>query len=120
MRTPTNLKSKFELFIDHWSPKIIVGLNDYQFKLVKIEGQLTRHEHKGTDEVFLVIECSIGIDFKDKIVSLKEGQMIVLKKGEQHKPFAFEEWKVLMVEPRGVANTGDSSGNLTSENDIWI
>ena len=80
MRTPTNLKSKFELFTDHWSPKVIAELNDYQFKLVKIEGQFTWHEHKVTDEVFLVI----------------------------------------MVEPRGVVNTGDLSVYLTSENDIWI
>jgi mannose-6-phosphate isomerase-like protein (cupin superfamily) len=62
----------------------------------------------------------MGIEFKDKIVTLKEGEMIVVKKGEQHKPFAFEECKVLMVEPRGVVNTGESSGNLTSKNYIWI
>ena len=79
MNKLTNLKSKFELFTDHWSPKIIAGLNDYQFKLVKIEGQFTWHEHKGTDEVFLVIEGSMGIEFKDKIVTLKDGEMIVVK-----------------------------------------
>ena len=90
INTPTNLKSKFELFADHWSPKVIVELNDYQFKLVKIEVQFTWYEHKGTDEVFLVIEGSMGIEFKDKIVTLKESEMIVVKKGEQHKPFAFE------------------------------
>ena len=120
MNTPTNLNSNLELFTDLWSPKVIVELNDYQFKLVKIEGQLTGHEHKGIDEFFLVIEGSIGIEFKDKIETFKEGEMIVVKKGEHHKPFAFEEYKVLMVEQRGVFNTGDSSGNLNSENDIWI
>ena len=73
MNTPTNLKSKFELFTDHWSPKVIAELNDYQFKLVKIEGQFTWHEYKGTDEVFLVIEGSMGIESKDKIVTLKVG-----------------------------------------------
>ena len=120
MNTPINLQSKFELFTEHWSPKVIAELNDYQFKLVKIKGQFTWHEHNKTDEVFLVIEGSMGIEFKDKIVTLKESEMIVVKEGEQHKPFAFEECKVLMVEPRGVVNTGDSSVNLTSENDIWI
>ena len=79
MNTQTNLKSKFELFTDHWSPIVIAELNDYQFKLVKIEGQFTWHEHKGTDEVFLVIEGSMGIEFKDKIVTLKDGEMIVVK-----------------------------------------
>ncbi len=120
MNKPINLKSKFELINEHWSPKVIAELNDYQFKLVKITGQFTWHEHKETDEVFLVIEGSMGIEFKDNKVTLKEGEMIVVKKGEQHKPFAFEECKVLIIEPRGVINTGDSGGDLTSENDVWI
>ena len=120
MNKPINLQSKFKLFTEYWSPKVIAELNDYQFKLVKIKGQFTWHEHKETDEVFLVIEGSMGIDFKDNTVTLKVGEMIVVKKGEQHKPFAFEECKVLIVEPRGVINTGDSGGDLTSENDIWI
>lgn len=120
MNTPINLQSKFELFTEHWSPKVIAELNDYQFKLVKIEGQFTWHEHNKTDEVFIVIEGSMGIEFKDRTVALKKGEMIVIKKGEQHKPFAFKECKVLIVEPRGVINTGDSGGDLTYENDVWI
>ena len=120
MNTPINLQSKFDLFTEFWSPKVIAELNDYQLKLVKLKGQFTWHEHKETDEVFLVIEGSMGIEFKDNKVILKEGEMIVVKKGEQHKPFAFEECKVLIIEPRGVINTGDSGGNLSSENDVWI
>ncbi|MFL2739408.1 MAG: cupin domain-containing protein [bacterium] len=120
MNKPINLQSKFELFNEHWSPKVIAELNDYQFKLVKIKGQFTWHEHKETDEVFLVIEGFMGIEFKDSKVTLKEGEMIVVQKGEQHKPFAFEECKVLIIEPRGVINTGDTGGDLTSENDVWI
>ena len=120
MNKPINIQSKFALFNEHWSPKVIAELNDYQFKLVKIKGQFTWHEHKETDEVFLVIEGAMGIEFKDNTVTLKEGEMIVVKKGEQHKPFAFEECKVLIIEPRGVINTGDSGGDLTSENDVWI
>ena len=120
MNKPINIQSKFELFNEHWSPKVIAELNDYQFKLVKIKGQFTWHEHKETDEVFLVIEGSMGIEFKDNTLTLKEGEMIVVKKGEQHKPFAFEECKVLIIEPRGVINTGDSGGDLTSKNDVWI
>jgi len=120
MNKPINLKLKFELINEHWSPKVIAELNDYQFKLVKIKGQFTWHKHKETDEVFLVIEGSMGIEFKDNTVTLKEGEMIVVKKGEQHKPFAFEECKVLIIEPRGVINTGESGGDLTSENDVWI
>ena len=120
MNTPINLQSKFQLFSEHWSPKVIAEMNDYQFKLVKIKGQFTWHEHKDTDEVFIVIEGSMGIEFKDRIVELNDCEMIVVQKAEQHKPFAIEECKVLIVEPRGVVNTGDSGGNLTEENDVWI
>ena len=120
MNTTINLKAKFELFSEHWSPKVIAEMNDYQFKLVKIKGQFTRHDHNDTDEVFIVIEGSMGIEFKDRTVKLNDGEMIVVKKAEQHKPFAIEECKVLIIEPRGVINTGDSGGDLTSENDVWL
>ena len=120
MNTTINLQSKFELFSEYWSPKIIAEMNNYQFKLVKIKGEFTWHEHKNTDEVFIVIEGSMGIEFKDRTVKLNEGEMIVVQKANQHKPFATKECKVLIVEPRGVINTGDSEGDLTSENDVWI
>ena len=120
MKKPINLQSKFELFTEHWSPKVIAEMNDYQFKVVKIEGEFTWHEHKDTDEVFIVIEGSMGIEFKDRTVKLIEGEMIVVQKAEQHKPFATEECKVLIIEPRGVVNTGSSGGDLTAENDVWI
>ena len=120
MNTPINLQSKYELFSEHWSPKVIAEMNDYQFKLVKIKGEFIWHEHKDTDEVFIVIEGSMGIEFKNRTVELNRGEMIVVQKTEQHKPFAVEECKVLIIEPQGVVNTGDSVGDLTSENDMWI
>ena len=120
MNTPINFQSRFALFSEHWSPKVIAEMNDYQFKLVKIKGQFTWHEHKDIDEVFIVIEGSMGIKFKDRTAELNDGEMIVVEKGEQHKPFASEECKVLIVEPRGVVNTGDSGGILTAENDVWV
>ena len=120
MSNQINLQSKFELFSEYWSPKVIAEMNDYQFKLVKIKGEFTWHEHKDTDEVFIVIEGSMGIEFKDRTVTLNSGEMIVVQKAEQHKPFATEECKVLIIEPRGVVNTGDSGGYLTAENDAWI
>ena len=103
-----NLQSKFELFNEHLSPKVIAELNDYQFKLVKIKDQFTWHEHKETDEVFLVIEGFMGIEFKDRTITLNSGEMIVVQKGEEHKPFAKKECKVLIIEPQGVVNTGES------------
>ena len=120
MKKPINFQSKFALFSEHWSPKVIAEMNDYQFKLVKIKDEFTWHEHKDTDEVFIVIEGSMGIEFKDRIVELNRGEMIVVQKAEQHKPFANEECKVLIIEPRGVINTGNSGGDLTSKNDVWI
>ena len=120
MKKPINLQSKFELFSEYWSPKVIAEMNDYQFKLVKIKDEFTWHEHKDTDEVFIVIEGSMGIEFKDRTVELNRGEMIVIQRAEQHKPFATEECNVLIIEPRGVVNTGRSSGGLTAENDVWI
>ena len=120
MNIPINLQSKFQLFSEHWSPKIIAEMNDYQFKLVKIKGEFIWHKHKDTDEVFIVIEGSMGIEFKDRTIELNKGEMIVVKQAEEHKPFATEACKVLIIEPRRVINTGDSGGELTSANDVWI
>ncbi|MDP6865277.1 MAG: cupin domain-containing protein [Candidatus Poseidoniaceae archaeon] len=115
-----NLKDKLAKFSEHWTPKIIAEMNDYQFKLVKIKGEFVWHNHSDTDEVFIVIEGSMKIEFKDEIVELNEGEMYVVPKGVEHKPFAEDECKVLLVEPRGIVNTGDAEGELTAANDVWI
>ena len=115
-----NIIEKLKRFNDYWSPKVIAEMNDYQIKLAKISGEFIWHCHESTDEVFFVIDGQMTIEFRNGIVELSEGEMIVVKKGEQHKPFASEECNVLIVEPRGVVNTGDSGGKLTAENDIWI
>ena len=115
-----NLKDKLSKFSDHWSPKVIAEMNDYQFKLVKIKGDFVWHNHEDTDEVFIVIEGSMKIEFVDRVVELDEGEMYVVPKGVEHKPFAENECKVLLVEPRGVVNTGNTEGNLTASNDVWI
>jgi len=115
-----NLKDKLAKFSEHWTPKIIAEMNDYQFKLVKIKGEFVWHNHSDTDEVFIVIEGSMKIEFKDEVVELNEGEMYVVPKGVEHKPFAEDECKVLLVEPRGVVNTGDAEGELTAVNDVWI
>jgi mannose-6-phosphate isomerase-like protein (cupin superfamily) len=115
-----NLKDKLSKFSDHWSPKVIAEMNDYQFKLVKIKGDFVWHNHEDTDEVFIVIEGSMKIEFEGRVVELDEGEMYVVPKGVEHKPFAENECKVLLVEPRGVVNTGDTEGELTASNDVWI
>jgi len=115
-----NFKSKFQKFEDHWSPKVIAEMNDYQFKLVKIEKDFIWHQHDDTDEVFIVIEGKISIEFEDEIVEINEGEMIVVPKGKKHRPFADEEAKIMLIEPRGISNTGNIVSKFTSDNDQWI
>jgi len=115
-----NLKSKFQEFTDQWSPKVIEEMNDYQFKLVKIENEFTWHKHDDTDETFLVIEGKMGIEFEDQTIELSEGEMIVVPKGIKHKPYADKEAKIMIIEPKGVTNTGDIVNDLTAKNDQWI
>ena len=115
-----NLREKLEKFSDHWSPKVIAEMNDYQFKLVKIKGEFVWHNHTDTDETFIVIEGEMKIEFEDKTVVLREGEMYVVPRGVEHKPYAEEECKIMIIEPRGVVNTGDIEGDLTASNDVWI
>lgn len=118
--SPINLLDKFSKFSQQWSPKVIAEMNDYQFKLAKIENEFTWHSHANTDEVFLVIEGEMSIELRDGIVNLKAGEMYVIPKGVEHKPFAKKECKIMLIEPRGVINTGENSSVLTAENDVWI
>lgn len=115
-----NIKEKFSRFSEQWSPKIIAQMNDYHFKLARVEGDFTWHDHKDTDEVFIVIEGELRIDFRDGNVKLHEGELFVVPKGVEHKPFAQKECKILLVEPAGTVNTGDAGGGQTSEDNVWI
>lgn len=115
-----NFKDKFKKFSDQWSPKVIAELNDYQFKLVKIQNDFVWHKHNHTDEVFIVLEGKMSIEFKNETINLEEGEMIVVPKGTKHKPFANDEASIMLVEPKGVLNTGDIVDKLTAPNDQWI
>ena len=115
-----NIKSKLKTFSDLWSPKVIAEMNDYQFKLVKIKDDFIWHSHEDTDEVFIVLEGSMHIEFNDEIINLSEGELLVVPKGTKHRPFAHEEATIMLVEPRGVINTGDTDSDLTAKNDQWI
>ena len=115
-----NFKQKYSLFNDYWSPKVVAEMNDYQFKLVKIQGEFVWHNHDDTDETFIVIEGEMKIEFENETVELSEGDMFVVPKGIEHKPWAENECKVMIIEPRGVVNTGNTEGDLTASNDVWI
>jgi len=114
-----NFKKMFEKFSEQWSPKIIAQLNNYHFKLARVEGDFTWHDHKDTDEVFIVLEGQLRIDFRDGSVTLNEGEMAVVHKGVEHKPFAAKVCKILLIEPAGTVNTGDAGGDQTADA-VWI
>jgi mannose-6-phosphate isomerase-like protein (cupin superfamily) len=115
-----NLAGKLDLFTELWSPKIIAQMNNYHIKLAKIDGDFVWHSHPETDELFLVVEGSMVIHFRDGDIHLSSGEMCVVPKGVEHKPAAASECSILLVEPAGTANTGDAGGELTSFDDVWI
>ena len=95
-------------------------MNDCQFKLVKIKDDFVWHQHSDSDEVFIVLEGNMSIEFEDKTVELSEGEMLVVNKGHKHKPFAKKECMIMLFEPKVVVNTGDTTSSLTASNDVWI
>lgn len=119
-----NLAEKLSRIDAAWSPRVVAELNDgmpsnIMFKLVKIQGDFVWHKHDDTDEAFLVQSGDLQIDFRDGTVSLHAGEMLVVPRGVEHRPHAASECHVLLIEPRGVANTGDAGGALTAPNDVW-
>ena len=119
--TAINFQQKLSLFTEQWTPKVVAEMNDYQFKIVKLQGDFVWHAHEHTDEAFLVLEGQLRIDFRDGAVEIGPGEMYIVPKAVEHKPFAAEEVKLLLIEPRGVLNTGDHEpSELTAVNDVWI
>jgi len=117
---PVNLQEKLAKFSDHWSPKIIAQMNDYHFKLVKFQGDFVWHSHADTDEVFIVLDGEMFIEFHDGKVELKQRELFVVPKGVEHKPYAKKECQIMLVEPAGTPNTGDAGGDLTAADNVWI
>ena len=115
-----NLNKKFNKISDYWSPKVIAEMNDYQFKLAKVKDEFIWNKHDNTDETFIVINGTLTIEFKTETVMLGPGEMIVVPKGVEHKPRADQECNIMLIEPRGVTNTGDSESEMTAENDVWV
>lgn len=118
--SPINFAQKYALFQEQWAPKVVAEMNDYQFKIVRLEGDFVWHVHADTDETFIVLEGELRIDFRDGAVTIGAGEMYVVKKGVEHKPSAALEVKLLLIEPRGVINTGDETNERTAVNDVWI
>jgi mannose-6-phosphate isomerase-like protein (cupin superfamily) len=115
-----NFAEKLSLFSDHWQPRVIAELNDYQIKIVRIDGDFIWHDHPETDEVFIILDGRLRVDFRDGSVHIGPGEMFVVPKGVEHKPCAETEVRMLLIEPRGTLNTGHEGGERTAENDKWI
>ncbi len=115
-----NLSEKLQKIDAFWTPKIVAQMNDYYIKLVKIEDEFVWHSHPETDEVFLVIEGSMRIDFREGAVELEQGELVVVPRGADHKPFAERECKILLIEPTETVNTGDAGGDRTVAELEWI
>ena len=115
-----NFSEKLSKFSDHWAPKIIAQMNNYHLKVVKFQGEFVWHSHKDTDEVFIVLDGEMSIAFRDGSVTLKAGEMIVVPKGAEHRPYAEKECNAMLVEPAGTINTGDTGGEMTANDGVWI
>ena len=102
-----NLSETFSLFTDHWSPKIVGALNGQEVKLVKFKGPFVWHHHDFEDELFYVVKGSFDMEFRDKIITLNEGEFLIVSRGVEHRPNAQEEVQVLLFEPAGTLNTGN-------------
>ncbi len=112
-----DIAEKLELFSEQWSPKVVARLNDYEIKLVKLEGEFVWHTHDDTDELFLVIEGALTIQLRDGDVTLGPGQLYVVPRGVEHCPITDGEVSVMLIEPAGVVNTGEAGGRLTAAYD---
>jgi mannose-6-phosphate isomerase-like protein (cupin superfamily) len=115
-----NLAAKLARFAEHWAPRVVAELNDYQLKLVKFQGEFVWHAHQDTDEAFLVLDGEMDIVFRDGAVTLRTGELFVIPKGREHLTRAASECHALLIEPRGVVNTGESGGALTAAGDLWV
>jgi len=112
-----DLSEKLSLFTDHWSPKVVARLNDYEVKVVKLEGEFVWHTHDDTDELFLVVDGSLTIQLREGNITLGPGQLYVVPRGVEHCPIAEGEVSAVLIEPTGVVNTGDAAGELTAAYD---
>jgi len=117
MSPVVDLRERLSQFTEHWSPKVVARLNDYEIKVVKVRGEFVWHTHEDTDELFLVIDGDLTIQLRDGDVRVGPGQLYVIPRGVEHCPRADGEVAAMLIEPAGVVNTGDAGGALTAPYD---
>ena len=111
-----NLAEKFSLFTEHWSPKIVGELNGQHVMLVKFKGPFNFHFHEQEDELFYVVKGSFDMEFRDKTVTLNEGEFLIVPRGVEHRPNAKDEVEVMLFEPASTVNTGNTENERTTKN----
>ena len=111
-----NLKSKFDLINNFWSPKIVGELNGQHVKIAKFKGEFVMHNHQDEDEFFFVINGTLYIELKSKVLELKSGEFIIIPRGVDHKPYSKNEVSVLLFEPKSTLNTGNVNNEFTISN----
>lgn len=110
-----NIEEKLSLFHDYWNPRIIGELNGQHVKLAKLKGEFIWHKHDNEDELFYVLKGILKMEFRDKIVEIKENEFLIVPKGVEHKPVADDEVSLLLFEPASTLNTGNTKNELTRE-----
>jgi mannose-6-phosphate isomerase-like protein (cupin superfamily) len=120
MMSTVNFAEKLAKISEQWSPRVIARMNDYDFKLVKLQGEFVWHDHKNTDEAFIVLDGELTIHLRDRDIVLRKGELFVVPKGVEHKPEAVKECHLMLIEPVGTVNTGDAGGAMTAPDDVWI
>ena len=115
-----NLADKFSRIFEHWSPKIVAELDDYEVKLAKVEGEFVWHSHADTDEFFLVHRGELTIEMRQQSVTLRAGEFFVVPRGVEHRPLAAAECEIVMIEAAGTLNTGEAGGSRTVADPEWL
>ena len=114
------ITEKLKKINEHWSPRVIAEMNNYQFKLAKVKDEFIWHKHEDTDETFFVISGRLTIELKEEKVFLEKGEMVVIPRGIEHKPYAEKECEIMLIEPKETVNTGNIVSEMTVKNDQWI
>ena len=115
-----NLVQKFNLFSEHWSPKVVGELNEQYVKLAKLKGEFVWHHHDNEDELFLVVKGQLRMLFRDREIVLDEGDFLIVQRGVEHKPVADVEAHVLLLEPKSTLNTGNLQNERTVAELEWL
>ena len=113
MPEKVNLDEKFALFSEPWTPKVIGEVDDYEIKIVRLEGEFVWHAHADVDELFVVLDGEMTVQFRDRDVHVRAGELLVVPRGVEHRPVAVDECKAMLFEKKGTINTGDADGDLT-------